>query len=426
MDLELSTFGKMECSVMIDIPDHLRYRAPVPTINFSGVSSRYNSPTRAKPSSTQANLLETLRRASPLPPKNPAYAGVSSRFQSEILRPQTVPMVGPAPLAKHESVRFSREIAQARQKSNLQQRVTSKFFEVHTVQGPGATLSATPRAIQEEKKRQENKKVMKEGTAFKVAIGRNDNFDVMRKGNPKLTRQLQSPRKTNAKASVVMEWVNNGVAIPRDRAVSPPQRAQSPSARGIRPFYLPGGAGNGQFERSSTSPVRPIALTIERHVVGVANKMRSATLASPPRVAAEPNPRLMRARGKIEIEADNMQRMPRMLRDNLHPRPTTLLSRIASPSRTTSPVRGPSTACSSHFSRGTTTVSVAPADSPPPRIVEHTGRAEDQLSTVSASTDEGSPARGRTKQQRIPIVFPSEGPGLSPRRGRLERGVAIL
>ncbi len=397
----------------IEIPEHLKYRAPVVHVNYSGVQSRYNSPSRSSPTRAKQEQLEAVR-SSPLPPKNPAYAAVASRFQAEH-RPRSVPSSVPEPLSRKESVRYSQEVQQARKDSKLLHRVTSKYFEVFTVSDPSGRRGTTPRAAVEEKKKREDKALMKEGTTFKVSIGKNDDFDSMRKGNVKLNRQSPQRSKDSNRTSVVMEWVRHGTAIPTDRPPSPSRRHEKHSDG--KPFYLPGGAGGGQFQRTSTSPVRPIAVSIEKHVGAVTDRLRSARTSSPPRVASQPHPRTARAKGKLEIEADTQQRMPRMLRDNLHPHPgATSLARTTSPTRSG---RGVSTTCSQKaFSRATTAVSVPPADSPPPRsVVRPTGEERDDvLSTVSDSTEEGTPSR--RKSGKIPLVFPKEGPGVSPRRDK--------
>ena len=394
----------------IEIPEYLKYREPVARVDYSGVAPRYNSPSYTKRPvniiAVEKEKLDALRRSSPLPVKNPAYAGVSSRFQAE-LRPKNIVTSTPPPLARHESVRYSREVSQNKQQSKLQH-VSSKFFEVHTV--THANKVPTPRVLLEKKKKELSKELTKEGQAFKVSFAQHDNFDVMRKENAKFNRQSPTRAKDANRTSVVMEWVRHGTAIPTDRPPSPPRRPHSASSG--KPFYLPGGAGGGNFERLSTSPVRPNAVVIEKKVMTLQDRLRSATTTSPPRVANEPHPRLTRAKGKLEIEADTLQRMPRMLRDNLHPHPGPSSSRTTSPNRA-GPASSVGRTSPKGFSRATTAVS-ALGDSPPPRIVplgERNDR-DDNLSGVSDTTDEAS----NRKSPNMPLIFSRSGPGLSPRR----------
>ena len=195
----------------IEIPAHLRYREPVARVDYSGVAPRYNSPTYAKRATSPRSdkeVLEALRRSSPLPAKNPAYASVSSRFRTES-RPRPVVVSTPPPLSRHESVRYSREVSQSKQQSKLQH-VSSKFFEIHTV--TQSNKSPTPRYVVERKKKDQTKELTKEGQAFKVSFAQHDTFDSMRKENAKFNRQSPVRDKDANRVSVVMEWVRNLVA----------------------------------------------------------------------------------------------------------------------------------------------------------------------------------------------------------------------
>jgi len=254
---------------MTSIPQHLRYTPPKVESIVGNVTSKYRTIT-PKPNFDDivAQQIRKLRDADPLPPRNEAYASVRSRYQDPYT-PRSVP--------------------------DSNDRANIPFYETHEYKQYKSTspvVNVAPRFMEISPPNDAKRKSVIEGKRseiterygrpnFAVSRVKLKSFQEMQPAKPTTSRP-HSPAAKNA-VSVVMQWVKNGVAIPRDRVVEvSPLKPRTEK----RPFYGAGGAGGGSFEKRHTSPTRKALVEVEDKVAQYTTTMQKARAATPPRVAA--------------------------------------------------------------------------------------------------------------------------------------------
>lgn len=258
----------------IEIPEHLRYRAPVPRHNVGDVRSRYREP-------KQYIDPESYYQASrPAPRKTVAhnFRDVSSRY-SQPKNTYRSPSAADAQLIpKTASIHMTDEY--------LAHKAYARASGVSNVQShwhvqPNMEHVVSRRMEIEQQQSYERAAQVKEGVLFKVTGKAPDmSFGDLMHKNGVSTPRAQSPARKGAH-SVVMNWVENGVPIPgREEILAPksPRRVKSPE----KPIFL-----TGSHSRPKVSP-KYAQEREEKAVRILCENLLSARTRSPPRVAYLP------------------------------------------------------------------------------------------------------------------------------------------
>lgn len=256
----------------IDIPEHLRYRAPKPKSTVANISSRYKEPKQyIDPEQFYESIKPPPFRAHS--PTNPNFHDVTARYNQEKTRRVGVeekPLV-----AKSESIFMTSEY-----KSHKHFAKASGVSEVqsHWHELPNMEDVITPRMVVEQKQAQARMAQIKEGSLFKVQRSNTTSFGELLKRESSPPRPSSPSRKSAH--SVVMNWVNNGVPIPgtENQTVSPTRRKASET----KPVFVA-----GKYSRPKV-PQKYAAVKEEKAVIQLCETLSSARTTSPPRVAYLP------------------------------------------------------------------------------------------------------------------------------------------
>ena len=271
-----SAKGIFQHKPLIEIPEHLKYRAPKPQVNFSHVQPRWQEPKMHIDPDQYYAMYKPIEK----PSSTLDVVDVPSRWQTP--KPAWTPPV-PVQVPRTQSLlRTPQYVAHKQFASNFgMDRVPSKYFD-----GAGPP----PDHVENKRELVENENQRKLATQthgegpFRYKRNEKSTFSELM---PKESKRAHSPIRDGSK-SVVMAWINKGVPIPGAETVLNPELARqqrSPTRRTVSP-ERPWKAGRVDGK----APPKPAKVLEDKKIESIATNFRSARTASPPRVAHIPIP----------------------------------------------------------------------------------------------------------------------------------------